>query len=293
MDVIFELTVRHAMDLNVEYLPLFGMENRAPGVMPDGVPLSDSIDEPPHFGVYEPDLLDALGGIKEFFDEPWYTARLTDGRTVVIRTAWPWGDDGWTPPTDAPYIDTTTLHADETDSEVTLGDPFAELEPGEYGADLVIPQERLDGEFRNEDAEVVRVYVDENHDLRRVENDSFVRNVVTDTSGSDGEIIDRVAADLPAGTEPDDIPISVLLNDRIHPSLVRLDDPDDENVLTLIMDLSLDMSKYDVFISVAEKARPDEGFTDEELRSIEGGLETLADEDDPVTVELWLRQNVL
>lgn len=294
MDVLFELVVRLAMALDLSYLAVFGMEQADGTVTPDGEPISESIDAPPRMGVYSSALLEALGGVDEFAsDDPWYVAELTDGRTVVIRTAWPWGDGGWSPPTGAEYLTSATLDSDDTDAgDVTLGDPFAALAPGEYGADLVVSQADLDGEFRNEDAELVRVYVDENRDLRRVDDDSFVRNVVTETSGSDHETIGQMAANLPPGTDPEDVPMSVLLNEQVPPSFVHLDAPDGENVVTLVMGLNVQMSKYDVLMALANRARPDDGYTEEELQSIEGGLSTLVDVDDPLQVETWLRENV-
>jgi hypothetical protein len=45
-------------------------------------------------------------------------------------------------------------------------------------------------------------------------------------------------------------------------------------------------------MAVANQARPDEGYTDDELESIEGGLSTLVAEDDPALVEAWIREKV-
>jgi hypothetical protein len=294
MGIVFELICRVATELDVEYVTVYNPMTEDTSYIPQDRPVASGLAGPPQMAIYTPDLLDSLGGIEAFYDrDPWYIGTLCDGHNVIVRQKSPWGDGGWTPPMEAEYIERATLHEDDGPSDdLTLGDPFAELEPGAYGADIVIPQSELDGEFDNSTAELVRVYVDEHNDLRRVDDDSFVRNVVTDTSGTEREFIDRMAADLPPATSGEDVPLSVLVNDQIPPSLVQLDDPTDENIVTLVMNLDVSINKYDILMAVANQARPDEGYTDDELESIEGGLSTLVAEDDPALVEAWIREKV-
>lgn len=290
MDVVFELVCRLAMEFDVEYVAVYGMDARGEPYIPQDRPIASGLAEPARMAIFSPDLLDSLGGIESVYDQnPWYTGTLSDGRRVIIKTKRPWGEEGWTPPTDAEYIESATLTDSSDDIEV--GDPFADLAPGEYGADIVVPRGDLAPEFDNETAELLRVYVDENRDLRRVADDSFVRNVVTDTSGSELEVIGRMASDLPPGGKSEDVSLSVLLNDQIPALFVRLDDPDDENVVTLVMTLTVDMSKYQILMTLANNARPETGYTETELESIEGGLSTLAAEDDPELVEAWIREH--
>jgi len=295
LTVLFELFCRITIEINGTYALLFDESDRGTAALPIESPYHESITQPPAAGFFQDELLSSLGGLDEVYETtPWCTGELTTGQTLVIETALPWGERGWVPPTDAEYIDTATLHTDVAEAGgLTLGDPFAELEPGEYGADIVIPQNDLDGEFDNDAAELVRVYVDENYNLRRIEDDSFVRNVVTDATGTERQIIDRMAADRPPGVDAEDVPLSVLVNDDVPAEFVRLETPTGENVVTHVMNIDVSMSKYDVLMALVNRARPDEGYTDEELASIEGGLETLVDTQSSVVAEAWIRDNVL
>lgn len=96
----------------------------------------------------------------------------------------------------------------------------AALSSGECAVDACVPREDIAAELRNEDRTLVRVYVDEDRNLQRLPDDTFVRNVVLD--GPDDEaVIHAQLADSPPDATDDDLMLSALLHGAISPSFVR------------------------------------------------------------------------
>jgi len=242
MSSIFGLLCRLSATLDVDYAPLFTPEDRY--AYREGRPFAEAIEELPRMGVYSAAVIDQFGGLDAMFDSPpWYTATLEDGKTVVVETEMPWLKGGWQPPTDADYRKKATFS--DSDEQVQaerrgLADPFAALKIGEIRTDLCVPREKIDSVFRNEDLQLVRVCVDENRDLRRINNNTFVRNIVDDDPGDDAAFLIEMLADIPADAAADDLMVSALLQAAISPELVRLDDPDDENIIPKVMALDTD-----------------------------------------------------
>jgi|GEM_PF-1563611 hypothetical protein len=297
MDDVLELVCRLAMALEAEYVPLINAQEHGMKATPSGRPISEAVSVPPPIGIYSPTVLDGFGGIESLTEEPpWYVAELTDGRTVVITTDEPWADGGWRPPTDAPYIERAWFNEADTDREqpadevVDLSDPFAVLSPGDYGVDACVAREDIAAEFRNEDLRGVRVYVDEDRNLRRVADDTFVRNVVTRAGDDEQAVIEGMLADIPPDTDDETVMISALLHGAVPPSFVRLDAPDGENVVSRVLELDIETNKVDLLVSLGEAARYGEGL---DTQTIESALDNLADLDDTEAVDAYIRENLL
>ncbi|WP_209452231.1 hypothetical protein [Halosimplex halophilum] len=290
MDGLFELLCRGAVALDVDYAALFNPESR--NSIAHDRPFIDGIEEFPRLGVYSGELVDEFGGVDSMFDpDPWYTATLAGDKFVVADAPSDWLGGPWQPPTEAEYLD----HAEFVDREdsgqaVGLSDPFANLDAGEYGADVGVEPDDISGEFTNDALRLRRVRVDDERNLRRVDDDAFVRNVVDKKHDDQLDLIQAMLAEIPREPHTDEH-ASALLHEAIPPSFVRLDGPDDENVVTKVMNLDTDVSKHDLLISLGRVAQQDD-FTDDDLDSIEDALDTL-DELDGENVDTYIRQNLL
>ncbi|MCU4802741.1 hypothetical protein OB920_20475 [Halobacteria archaeon HArc-gm2] len=298
MDALFELICRLAASVAAGYVALFDSERRAMGVVPTGRPIGDAVERPPIVGIYSADVLDQFDGLDGLYDSPpWYTATLPTGQTVVVESETPWVDGGWRPPTEAEYLQGAAFGDGRTSDDVDtaeargLADPFAALDRGEYGADVCVHRDDISRAFPNEDLHLVRVRIDENGDLRRLDGDAFVRNVVDDP-GDDAAFVKRMLADVPADATGGDTMVSALLHESVPTEFVRLEDPDDENVVSRVMDLDVDASKFELLVSLGRVAQQDD-FTGEDLASIEGALETLQQLEDTEAVERYVRENFL
>lgn len=292
MDVVFELVCRLSITLDADYLALADTEGRANEVVPTGRPIGEVLDTVPRMGVFSASVIEGLGGLDAMYTDPWYTATLESGQTLVIESADPWSAGDWVPPTDAPYIADAQLRTDDGPSSAAgVSDPFAALDAGEFGAEVGVHVDDIAEEFVNEDLELVRVYVDEDRNLRRVDTDTFVRNVVDDAD-SDIEMMKGMLGDVPPDANQADQLASALFHEAIPPSFVRLDSPDDENVVTRVMDLDVEMNKYDLLLSLGAAASGD-GFTNDDLETMEQALDNLADLEDVDGVERLIEERLL
>ncbi|MDS0261032.1 hypothetical protein NDI56_16655 [Haloarcula sp. S1CR25-12] len=293
MSVLFELVCRLATKLDAAYTPVFDSEGRSMSVVPRDRPIGDAVESPPILGVYSDDVLAQFGGLNAMFDSPpWYTAELSGGKTVVVESEEPWG--GWRPPTDAEFIESASFHHGRDTSESGrhgLSDPFAAFDVGDIGADVCVPRDDISQAFPNEDIELIHVRVDENRDLRRIGSDRFVRNIVDEDPGNDMTFIKAMLADIPADATEHDPMVSALLDGRIPPSFVRLDDADAQNVVTRVMDLGTTVSKFELLLSLGRVTQQDD-FTAEDLESMEGTLDTLNELDDE-NVDQYIEQKLL
>jgi len=144
---------------------------------------------------------------------------------------------------------------------------------------VCVHRDNITTEFPNEIVELIRVRVDENRDLRRVDSDRFVRNIVDEPPDDDGAALKQMLGDVPVDATEDDLYVSTLFMNLIPPAFVRLDDPDSENVVTKVMRLDTDVSKVELLSQFGKLAHRD-GLTADDLDSIEGTLDTLQDFDD-------------
>lgn len=289
MEAIFELFCRLAVALDADYAPLFNPVGRS--AMPEGRPILDTIGELPRMAVYSDSILDDFGSINTLYDtDPWYTATLADGKTVVVETREPWADGGWHPPTEAAFIESASFTDPPVTEETRRGfsDPFATLDAGEYGTDVCVPRDEISQSFPNEDIQLVRVYIDENCHLRRVEDDTFVRNVVDEDPGDDMAFVKAMLADVPAEANPNDVMLSALLDGLIPESFVRLDEPTGENVVTAVMTLDTEVSKFELLRTLGQLTQQ-EGVSPAELQTVVGTLDDL----DGENIDRYLRDQLL
>lgn len=278
MTAMYELLCRLAMAINSDYAPLFNPSGRS--AMPTGTDIIETLAELPRMAVYSPEALDSAGGLEALYQtEPWYTATLSDGKIVVVETQVPWADGGWRPPTDADFIESASFAEPQSDEGTRRGfsDPFAELEMGDYGVDVCVPRTKISTSFPKEDLEPVRVYVDENRDLRTVDADTFVRNIVDEDPGDDMAFIKAMLSDMPADADPDKALVSTLLDGQIPASFVSLEAPAYENVVTAVMDLDTDVNKVKLLQRLSQLARQG-GVSEADLQEIVEMLDDVAPE---------------
>lgn len=295
VEAIFELICKISTELNAAYTAMVHTEKRSMEVVPEDRPIPEAVETPPRLGVYAEDVLAGFGGVEGLFDhDPWYVAELEDGHTLVIESESTWGD--WRPPTEASYIrsaefptDESTAQSNQSD-ETALSDPFAPLEPGAYGTDVCVDPDDIAAEFRNEDLELVRVYVDEERTLRRVRDDSFVRNLVVDAPDDNVAFVKAMLADVPSDAAATDPRVSALLNDAIPPSFVRADGPDDETVASRVLALPVNTSKIELLVSLGRAVRRGEEM---DATTVESAVENLAELDDPREIEEYIETNLL
>jgi len=265
-------------------------------VVPKDRPIAESIDQPPRLGVYSESLLNKLGGAEQLFDsQPWYTAELEKGRTLLIESnsESPW--QGWRPPTEAPYIQSATVAEDTQElsgERPTLTDPFAALESGAHGTDVCVAREDITSQFRNDDLQLVRVYVDENRDLRRLDDDTFVRNVVDENLTDHRAVIEAELAAIPPDADEDELMVSALLHDAVPTSFVRLDDPNGQTIASQVMDLDIETNKQELLISLGQAAQH-KGESSETLQTIEQALDKLTELEDVGGIDDWIEANLL
>lgn len=296
-DHFVEFLCQLAIQLDAEYVALLEHVHWAE-VIPSDVPLAENIDRLPRLAIYSESLLHDLGGIEAMRDRPpWRVGDLKNGSTLVIWSDEPWCRSGWT---DSSYRDLRTPQSEDrsdgasepgnSDQELELSDPFAVLSPGDYGVDACIAREDIGEKFRNDELRSVRVYVDDDRNLRRVADDTFVRNVVTEAGDDEQAVIKGMLADIPPDADDKELMISALLHGAVPPSFVRLDDSDGENVISRVLGLDIETNKAEFLVSLGEAARHTEGL---DTRTIESALDNLADLDDTEAVDQYIEQNLL
>ncbi|WP_242493271.1 hypothetical protein [Haloarcula hispanica] len=157
----------------------------------------------------------------------------------------------------------------EAVDNLDFANPFAALDVGEYGADVCLHRDDIACSFPNEDLRLIRV--------------KLTRNA---TSGGSIRGHSSVMSWTPIlGTTPTWLGgcsaisrptrVSALLHAAVPPAFIRLDNPDDENLVTKVMSLDLNISKVELLITLGRVAQHDD-FTQENLDSMEGAMDTAA-----------------
>ena len=99
-------------------------------------------------------------------------------------------------------------------------------------------------------------------------------------------------AEIPTDATDDDLMISALLQKAIPPSFVRLEDADDENVVTKVMALDTGVSKIELLVSLGRGAQQDE-FGANDLESMEEVLDTLHELNGTGNIDQYIRSQLL
>lgn len=272
IDFLREMAVR----LDPTYVAIFDIRDWQ-SIHPEASPLAENITVPPAMAVYSRPLLVDLGGLDSLYDDvSLQREELDSGHVLVVSDKGPWSrilfedsDDSEIPPTEITDLD--------------LSDPFKVLDPGEYGTDAVITKSDINPEFTNEALTLERCYRDESDNLRRIEDDSFVRRVI----GDDGPM-----GELPNDADPDEERLSALLNEFVPPAFVRMETPDDETIVSKILALDIETNKFDLLVSLAQTARV-EGVDEEVLATIDGVLTELSEMDDAEGIDQYIQARLL
>lgn len=262
------------------------------GLRPMERPIVDDISRISWLTVFSEELVEDLGGRDHVLETPaWRVETLESGHIVVIATDNP-TDPSFEPASDPEdHLLDGENQLDESRDNLNLADPFAALDVGEYGADVCLHRDDIARSFPNEDLRLIRVEVDEERNLRRVDTGAFVRNVVDADPGDDADLVGRMLSDIPADATDADLHVSVLFHAAVPPAFVRLDGPDDENLVTKVMALDLNISKVELLITFGRVAQHDD-FTQENLDSMEGAMDTLAQVDADAATQ-YVRENFL
>lgn len=294
---LVELIRKLTLELDPIYVATFNT-HFAPGIpSPETVLAFDvpiDLERIPWLGVYSEPVIEQLGGKEHVLETPaWKVEELENGSILIITTRTPWRGYHSKLPADDHLLGADDAEREATDDESAgLSDPFAALDSGELGADVCVYRDDIRDEFRDEDLHLVRVRVDDRGDLRRLEDDTFVRNVVEDNSGGKADVIGRMLDDIPAGATRDEQMVSALLHESVPPSFVRLADPDGENVVTKVMNLDVETNKHDLLVSLGRVAQLEKFDDEEDLEMMYNALDKIADLEDvdgiEKTLEDWL-----
>lgn len=255
---------------------------------------SFNLERVPWLSVFSASLIERLGWTDRIRETPaWRVKPLESGHILLLKTSEPWENEGPDHPVDRYLFDGDHTETDGgTDRSASLKDPFSHLAVGEHGADICVHRNDITTELPNEILEPVRVRIDENRDLRRVDSGRFLRNVVDPEPEAELSVTKRMLANVPDDATDDDLYVSALLRDVIPPSFVRLDDPDGENIVTKVTELDTDVSKIKLLVSLGRVAQQDD-FTAEDLNSMEGALNTLKELDDEDNIDQYIRERLL
>lgn len=288
VDLVCDLAVA----LDSAYVGTFNTKHGGGGTpSPETVLLLDGLDDLeriPWLGIYSEPLIEELGGRERVLDTPaWRVEELENGSILIITTKVPW--DGYAEELPA---DQYLLHGEEHDDAVEeagppdYSDPFAALAPGEYGTALGVHPDDVAEEFPNEDLRLERVYVTDDGSLRRVADDAFVRHVVEE-SGTDPALLKRMLADVPPTASDDALLASALFHEAIPPEFVRLEHPDGETVVSQVLALDTDVSKYRILLKLGHTVSA-EGATEQNVETVRSALDTLSGLEDVEGIDDWL-----
>lgn len=289
VDAVIDLVCSLAVSNDFEYVAAHDpVSTDSDPVIPTTRPIVDDIDRLPVLGIYSREMVEMLGGSDRVLETPaWRVEELSGGQILIVTDEPPWGYGvGTESATD--FLLDDRENTGSSLSDPGFSDPFAALKPGDYGTDVCVHREDIAAEFHNEDIELVRVYVDESGDLRRVSDDSFVRNVVVDAP-DDATFVKRMLMDIPPDATEDDLMTSALLHDAIPPSFVRLGGPNSKNVVSRVMALNVETNKIDMLVSLGKAVQSQEGI---DSTMIESALENLAGLEGVDGIEQYIEQNL-
>lgn len=251
------------------------------GLRPTGRPISEHVDELGWVTVLSEPLVDAFGGRERVLDTPaWKVQELETGHVVIVKT------DNPVEPTDVPSISSEEYllegrSREELKADLLAGhDPFLDIAPGEYGSDVVLEPAAVGGDVTNEDLELVRVECGSDNCLWDANTGEFVRRLVDGPKDPIGN--------LPAEIDSEDEMYTACYLWNIPVEFVRLADPDDENVVTKVMRLDVDIYKGQLLTGLAEVLASGEL----DLATIERAIDKLHEVEDPKAAERWIEQRL-
>ena len=263
------------------------------GLRPMERPIVDDISRMSWLTVFSEELVEDLGGLDHVLETPaWRVETLESGHIVVIATDNPTDPSFELASDPEDHLLDGENQPDESRDNLDLADPFAALDMGEYGADVCLHRDDIARSFPNEDLRLIRVEVDEERNLRRVDTGAFVRNVVDADPGDDADLVGRMLSDIPADATEEDLHVSALFHAAVPPAFVRLDDPDGETVVSKALALDTEASKHKLLWSLAQTAQSQD-VSEEVLTKIDRILTELQRLDDEDGLDQYIEQNFL
>lgn len=275
IDILVDMVAEIIPIIEPEYgWAMFFSDDHLSKVKPADWPILDHIEGVSWISVFGPSLVEDLGGRERMLEAP--AARVEafeTGHVLVVKT-----EDFSARPrvtyTVAQYLlevaDAEAVDAEATDETLTLDDPFREFEPGEIGADVVIEKDAVGGDISDDDLQLRRVRLDDNGSLWDLETDSFVRRLY----GPEGQI-----GSLPPGVTTDDELFPPLALNGVPVEFVRLDHPDDENVITKCLSLDVDMNTFEFLVRLSSSVL-NGGYDAEDIESVENILDSVSSLED-------------
>lgn len=212
------------------------------GLRPTERPISDQIERLSWITVLSKSLVAAFGGRERVLRTPaWRVEELDTGHVLIVRTDNPVDPTEGPPGAPEQYLLGGKRPGERQTTRPRIDDPFRHLSPGDFGADVVIEQANVDGDPTNDDLELVRCEVDDEYRLWEVETGAFVRRVFDENGEAFGE-------DPYVPSEEFHPP---LVHASVPVEFVALDDPDDENLVTNVMGLDVEVDKLRLLVSLA------------------------------------------
>lgn len=275
-------TVRELVVLtNPEYA--WGMlrvgQNPHKGLRPTDRPISDNVDRFGWVTVLAEPIIADFGGRDHVLDAPaWSVEELETGHILIVRT------DNPADPTYQPshsleeYLLEAEVEQEPGSDELEIADPFCSLSDGDFGADVVMDPALVGTDFDNEDLTLLRCRRDGDV-LRDVRTGEAIRRIYDSDGKATGDVF-------PVDGEQ----FSPLLLAGIPSEFVRVQDPDDENIVTKVMGLDVDVDKVGLLTQLGKTVEP--GASEEDLEAIENLLEQVADLEDMDGIERLIEQRL-
>lgn len=249
-------------------------------VLPMEHPRVEQIERVPWLVVLSEPLVADFGGKERVLQTPaWRVEELDTGHVLIVRT------DNPVDPTEGPSVspEKYLLEGKSLDDlqadDPRIDDPFRHLAPGDLGADVVIDQADVSGDPTNEDLELVRCEVDDEYRLWNVETGEFVRRVFDE----DGESFQGETMVPGEESHPP------LVHAGVPVEFVELDAADDENVVTKVMALDVEIDKLRLLVSLASMVE-DADDREAALDTVESTIDDAKRAEDVDGIERLLRR---
>lgn len=244
LEALLELI--EAITRSIDPVYAWGMVLRGPspdeGLRPSERPISESIERLSWITVFSDSLVEDFGGRERVLRTPaWRVEELDTGHVMIVRTDNPVDPaEGPSVSPEAYLLEGKTLDELRAD-QPRIDDPFRQLDPGDFGADVVMDQADVNGDPTNEDLRLVRCELDHEYRLWELDSGEFVRRVFDE----DGDAFHDAA------TVPSEEYHPPLVHACVPVEFVALDSSDGDNVVTKVMELDVDVDKLRLLVSLA------------------------------------------
>lgn len=257
------------------------------GRRPTDKPISENIQDIGWITVLSPQTIENLGGREYVLDTPaWCREELSTGHVMILTADNPVDLIEYPEHSPKEYLlrkRTSTDSVLKGATQQSLQDPFQRFSPGEIGADVVIDKRTVGGEISNEDLELKRVELYENDRLWDIETGEFVRRVY----GTSAQL-----GTLPPAVEADDEKFPPLALADVPLEFVQLDDPTDENVITKVMALDVDVDKFELLVRLASTLNARD-YDQSDIDTVETVLDHVSDLEEVGGIDAIIKKALL